>query len=74
MKKFHDCGAEVHAVVGFKNKDLVILEDRFRAASSVLKLMTDDGSYGEKGLVTDALKRSSTRATSMTRCSPLVPW
>ena len=57
LKKFHDCGAEVHAVVGFKNKDLVILEDKFRAASSVLKLMTDDGSYGEKGLVTDALKQ-----------------
>ena len=56
LKKFHDCGAEVHAVVGFKNKDLIILEDKFRAASSVLKLMTDDGSYGEKGLVTDALK------------------
>ena len=56
LKKFPDCGAEVHAVVGFKNKDLVILEDKFRAASSVLKLMTDDGSYGEKGLVTDALK------------------
>ena len=56
LKKFHDCGAEVHAVVGFKNKDLVILEDKFRAASSVLKLMTDDGSCGEKGLVTDALK------------------
>ena len=56
LKKFHDCGAEVHAVVGFKNKDLVILEDKFRAASSVLKMMTDDGSYGEKGLVTDALK------------------
>ena len=56
LKKFHDYGAEVHAVVGFKNKDLVILEDKFRAASSVLKLMTDDGSYGEKGLVTDALK------------------
>ena len=56
LKKFHDCGAEVHAVVGFKNKDLVILEDKFRAASSVMKLMTDDGSYGEKGLVTDALK------------------
>ena len=56
LKKFHDCGAEVHAVVGFKNKDLVILEDKFRAASSVLKLMTDDGSYSEKGLVTDALK------------------
>ena len=56
LKKFHECGAEVHAVVGFKNKDLVILEDKFRAASSILKLCTDDGSYGEKGLVTDALK------------------
>ena len=57
LKKFHDCGAEVHAVVGFKSKDLVILEDKFKSASSVLKLMTDDGSYGEKGLVTDALKQ-----------------
>ena len=57
MKKFHECGAEVHAVVGFKSKDLVILEDKFREVSSVLKLMTDDGTYGEKGLVTDALKQ-----------------
>lgn len=56
LKKFHDCGAEVHAVIGFKNKDLVILEDEFRAASSVLKVCTDDGSYGQKGLVTEALK------------------
>ena len=56
MKKFHDCGAEVHAVIGFKNKDLVILEDEFRKASSVLKICTDDGSYGQKGMVTDALK------------------
>ena len=55
-KAFHDAGAEVHAVIGFKNKDLVILEDDFRAASDVLKVMTDDGSYGEHGLVTDALK------------------
>ena len=57
LKKFHNCGAEVHAVVGFKSKDLVILEDKFREVSSVLKLMTDDGTYGEKGLVTDALKQ-----------------
>ena len=56
LKKFHDCGAEVHAVVGFKNKDVVILEDKFRAVSSVLKVCTDDGSYGQKGLVTEALK------------------
>ena len=56
LKKFHDCGAEVHAVVGFKSKDVVILEDKFRAVSSVLKVCTDDGSYGQKGLVTEALK------------------
>ena len=57
LKKFHDCGAEVHAVVGFKNKDVVILEDKFKAVSSVLKVCTDDGSYGQKGLVTEALKQ-----------------
>ena len=56
LKKFHDDGAEVHAVEGFKNKDLVILEDDFRKSSDVLKICTDDGSYGQKGLVTDALK------------------
>ena len=56
-KAFHDNGTEVHTVVGFKNKDLVILEDDFRAVSDEMKLMTDDGTYGEKGLVTDALKQ-----------------
>ena len=56
LKKFHDDGAEVHAVVGFKNKDLVILEEDFRKSSDVLKICTDDGSYGQKGLVTEALK------------------
>ena len=56
LKAFHDAGAEVHAVVGFKNKDLVILEDDFRNASDVLKICTDDGSYGEKGVVTEPLK------------------
>ena len=55
-KKLHGLGAEVHSVVGFRNKDLVILEEEFSAVSDVYKIMTDDGSYGEKGLVTDALK------------------
>ncbi len=55
-KKLHDNGCEVHSIVGFRNKDLVILEDEFKAASTELKIMTDDGSYGTKGLVTDALK------------------
>ncbi len=55
-KKLHDNGCEVHSIVGFRNKDLVILEDEFKAASTELKIMTDDGTYGTKGLVTDALK------------------
>lgn len=55
-KKLHEIGCEVHAIIGFRNKDLVILEDEFKAASSRMELVTDDGSYGKKGLVTDALK------------------
>ncbi len=56
LKKFHDDGAEVHAIVGFRSEDLVILEDDFRKSSDLLVVCTDDGSYGRKGLVTDALK------------------
>lgn len=55
-KKLHVQGAEVHSVVGFRNKELVILEDEFKKASTKLFVMTDDGSYGEKGLVTNKLK------------------
>lgn len=56
-KKLHQQGTEVHAIVGFRNRDLVILEEEFKAASSKLVMMTDDGSYGEKGLVTNALQK-----------------
>ncbi|MGN0687645.1 MAG: sulfide/dihydroorotate dehydrogenase-like FAD/NAD-binding protein [Oscillospiraceae bacterium] len=56
-KKLHALGAEVHSIIGFRSSELVILEDEFRSASSVMKIMTDDGSRGEKGLVTDALKQ-----------------
>ncbi len=56
-KKLHELGCEVHSIVGFRSKDLLILEDEFRAASSELIIMSDDGSVGEKGLVTDALKK-----------------
>ena len=55
-KKLHGLGCEVHSIVGFRNKDLVILEDEFNAVSDVMKMMTDDGSHGEKGLVTNALE------------------
>ena len=56
-KKLHEQGCEVHSIVGFRTKDLVILEKEFRDASSKFVLMSDDGSAGEKGLVTDALKK-----------------
>ena len=56
LKKFHDDGAEVHAIVGFRSEDLVILEEDFKKSSDKLIVCPDDGSYGRKGLVTDALK------------------
>ena len=55
-KKLHNMGCEGHSVAGFRNKDLVILEDEFKKVSSELYIMTDDGSYGKKGLVTNALE------------------
>jgi len=56
-KKLHQLGTKVHSVVGFRNKDLVILEKEFGAVSDRLCMMTDDGSHGEKGLVTEALEK-----------------
>jgi ferredoxin--NADP+ reductase len=55
-KKFHQKGAEVHAITGFRTRDLVILEEEFKAVSGKFLLMTDDGSYGRHGLVTEALQ------------------
>ena len=55
-KKLHDVGCHVDLIVGFRSKDLVILEDEFKAASTNLIIGTDDGSYGKKALVTDLLK------------------
>jgi len=55
-KKLHSLGCEVHSIIGFRSSDLVILEDEFNASSSKFILMTDDGSAGKKGLVTEALK------------------
>ena len=56
-KKLFEQGCEVDAVAGFRNKDLVILEEEFRANSTTFVPVSDDGSWGEKGLVTDALKK-----------------
>ena len=55
-KKLHELGCTVHTIVGFRNKDLVILEEEFKEISDKLIVMTDDGSYGSKGVVTAPLK------------------
>ena len=55
-RKLHEEGCVVHSVIGFRNKDLLILEDDFAACSDELQVMTDDGSYGQKGVVTAALE------------------
>ncbi len=52
----YEMGAEVTGIIGFRNKDLLILEEEFRACSHTLRVMTDDGSYGEQGNVTAPLK------------------
>ncbi|MCR5491605.1 MAG: sulfide/dihydroorotate dehydrogenase-like FAD/NAD-binding protein [Bacilli bacterium] len=55
-QEFHKLGAEVTSIIGFRNKDLLILEDEFKEASDKLVVMTDDGSYGRHGNVTVPLK------------------
>ena len=52
----HKMGAHVTSIIGFRNKDLLILEDEFKSCSDTLRVMTDDGSYGEQGNVTVPLK------------------
>ena len=54
---FKEAGCEVDVIVGFRSKDIVILEDEFRACADNLYLMTDDGSYGEHGFVTVKLQQ-----------------
>lgn len=74
-KKLHELGATVHSIVGFRNTDLIILKDEFAAVSDKLEIMTDDGSSGRKGLVTDALKAlldSGEKYDEVTVIGPLV--
>ena len=56
-EKLHESGADVTSIIGFRNKDLLILESDFSACSDKLTVMTDDGSYGEQGNVTVPLKK-----------------
>ncbi|MBQ9914817.1 MAG: sulfide/dihydroorotate dehydrogenase-like FAD/NAD-binding protein [Clostridia bacterium] len=55
-KKLNELGCEVHSVAGFRNQDLIILEDELKAVSQKTMIMTDDGSNGNKGFVTNALR------------------
>ena len=55
-KYLHQAGYEVDVIAGFRSKDIVILEEEFKAACTNFYLTTDDGTYGEKGFVTDKLK------------------
>lgn len=57
-QKLFASGAEVHSIIGFRTKELVILQDEFSACSSKLFLMTDDGTQGEKGVVTKPLEEA----------------
>ena len=60
-QRLHEMGCEVHSIIGFRSKDLLILEDEFRAASDSLTVMTDDGSAGRQGVVTLPLKEALER-------------
>lgn len=55
-RKLHEIGCEVTSIVGFRSKDIVILEDEFNEYSDNLIMMTDDGTYGRKGMVTQPLE------------------
>lgn len=57
-QKLYSLGAEVHSVIGFRTKELVILEKEFADCSDKLTVMTDDGSYGRQGVVTAPLKEA----------------
>jgi ferredoxin--NADP+ reductase len=55
-EKLHQLGTEVFTIIGFRNQSMVFLEDQFVRVSNRFNVVTDDGSYGKKGFVTDVLK------------------
>ena len=71
-KKLHEQGAVVHSVTGFRTRDLVILEDEFAAVSDRVCRVSDDGSWGEKGLVTDALRQLIEQYDEVITIGPLI--
>ena len=74
-QELHRLGAEVTSIAGFRSRDLVILEDEFKACSDRFTLMTDDGSWGEQGNVTVPLKKlleSGERFDEVIAIGPLI--
>lgn len=74
-KALHEQGCEVTSIIGFRNKDLVILEDEFKANSQNFYMMTDDGSYGRQGNVCVPLKElleSGERFDEVITIGPLI--
>ncbi len=73
VQALHENGCSVQAIAGFRNRDLVILEQEFAAASDALTIVTDDGSYGQKGNVTMPLKEMLARGESFDRVIAIGP-
>ena len=69
-KALHEMGCKVDVIAGFRNKDIVILEDEFKAVSDNLYITTDDGTYARHGFVTDVLKEQVAGATGVAACGP----
>lgn len=72
-KKLHGMGCNVTSIIGFRSKDLVILEDEFKSASDNLTVMTDDGSYGKEGNVCIPLSEMLARGTRFDRIITIGP-
>ena len=73
VQALHEQGCRVQAIVGFRSQELVILEDEFTAASDILTVMTDDGTYGQKGNVTQPLKALLERGERFDRVIAIGP-
>jgi len=69
----HNMGCNVTSIIGFRNKDLVILEDEFKACSNELIITTDDGSYSRKGNVTEPLKELLNNQKHFDKCITIGP-
>ena len=72
-EKFHSLGASVTSVIGFRSRDLLILEDEFKSVSDKLYVMTDDGSYGERGNVCQPIVKMLSEGESFDKVITIGP-